>query len=310
MNISIYSVATVMQDILWGCSERIIPKKVWRTINYETCTLSHLSKFISKPSQELLRDILDFLVKVMRHKHNNWMNAYHLGEAMGKSVLAPSDCDVIMAEKAGHFLMRMIIDHARCRTMSKAEATRAKAKSYDRIIRHIKRRRADWLDNSAGLRNMLDNDYDDPLEQLSDPAEKPWISIFSQDLTRQCDQAAVHPVLLGILVKISTNQEKDTAGWSDPQRTLRFRDAFSEFKPAWHPEEEVKEVQVVAATNNHPLRRINRSFSNLRLNLRKIRSQQNLCDSDGESTINGLQDYPRTPSVKTMMRKVMRSMRK
>lgn len=35
-HVSIHSVATLMQDTLWCCQERIVPKKVWRVINYES----------------------------------------------------------------------------------------------------------------------------------------------------------------------------------------------------------------------------------------------------------------------------------
>ncbi|KAF7729725.1 hypothetical protein EC973_003803 [Apophysomyces ossiformis] len=333
MNVSIYSVGTLMQDTLWRSSERIIPKKVWRMINYETCTLFRLSRYISKEGHELLQDILDFLVEVMQHKQKNRMNAYHLGEAMGKSVLAPNDCDVIMAEKASHFLMRMIIDHARRTTMSKQEATRAKAKAYDRRIQHIHQRTKDWMDKLDGLSKMLEeednhldpNQYDDTDDEDADdrsesmsttatmPMEKAWISIFSQDLTDQCDQAAVHPLLLRILVH---PENKNPIEWSDPRKSFHFQDAFNEFKPKWEAEDEEQLRKKHGGTGllategtRHPLRRIHRSFSHLRLNLRKIRSQQSLCDHDSALTFQD-PTYARTPNVKTMMKKVMRSMRK
>jgi hypothetical protein len=34
--VHIYSVATLMQDALWSTHERIISKKAWRIINYES----------------------------------------------------------------------------------------------------------------------------------------------------------------------------------------------------------------------------------------------------------------------------------
>lgn len=36
VHVSIHSVATLMQDTLWCCQERIVSRKVWRTINYES----------------------------------------------------------------------------------------------------------------------------------------------------------------------------------------------------------------------------------------------------------------------------------
>lgn len=139
------------------------------------------------------------------------MDAYHLGEAMGKVTLGPADCDPIIAEKAGHFLTRMIIEHSKmmhceykkqwltredaatdaaaekCQNsssyheyqpMSKTEAARAKAKSYNRIIRRIRRLNSDWASNTAGLRAMLDDEYEpEPVQP-----EEPWISIFCTQL--------------------------------------------------------------------------------------------------------------------------------
>jgi hypothetical protein len=37
-------VATLMQDTLWCCQERIVPKKVWRVINYESKLTPTLKK--------------------------------------------------------------------------------------------------------------------------------------------------------------------------------------------------------------------------------------------------------------------------
>jgi hypothetical protein len=36
VHVHIHSVATLMQDALWSSHERIISKKAWRTINYES----------------------------------------------------------------------------------------------------------------------------------------------------------------------------------------------------------------------------------------------------------------------------------
>ncbi|KAI8068453.1 hypothetical protein BC940DRAFT_35270 [Gongronella butleri] len=194
---SVHSIATLLQDILWGCEHRILPKKSWRLINYETCTLHQLEHLISREGYDLLVDIVDFLVLVMQHKRENQMHAYHLGEAMGKVTLGPADCDPLLAEKAGHFMTRMIIDRskhlAQQRKANKSgkngksakkkpllsqsvatnasagtqAASQAKAKSYDRLILRKKRQcAADFIfyansDDSFGLVSLLDYD-DDP----------------------------------------------------------------------------------------------------------------------------------------------------
>lgn len=85
------------------------------------CNLPSLSKVLTKKGEALLIDILDFLVELMEHKANNLMDAYHLGEAMGKVTLGPADCDPIIAEKAGHFMTRMIIEHSKWKSQFKRQ---------------------------------------------------------------------------------------------------------------------------------------------------------------------------------------------
>ncbi|KAI8071751.1 hypothetical protein BC940DRAFT_330962 [Gongronella butleri] len=215
--VSIHSVATLMQDILWCCHERIVPKKVWKMINYETCSLPELSKVLTRKGEELLVEILDFLVELMQHKAKNLMDAYHLGEAMGKVTLGPADCDPIIAEKAGHFMTRMIIEHSKwlsqtknprsplyianaqqrqlssplftpttaiaqlrmVKPMSKSEAAKAKAKSYDRIIHRICTFTIDWSDYATVAVHAL---MEDDFEIEPEPKEEPWISVFSTEL--------------------------------------------------------------------------------------------------------------------------------
>ncbi|KAG1473039.1 hypothetical protein G6F56_001175 [Rhizopus delemar] len=143
-NLDIHSVANLMQDTLWK-SQRILPKKIWRKINYDTCTFEDLSSLMDKTGVLLLSDILDFLIQIKRHKTDNLMNAYRLGEAMGKVTLGPERCDPLMTEKASHFLTRLLIERARGFAMSQSEATTVKAKSYHRIIRGIQQRKFDWF---------------------------------------------------------------------------------------------------------------------------------------------------------------------
>ncbi|KAG0163416.1 hypothetical protein DFQ28_009196 [Apophysomyces sp. BC1034] len=351
-HVSIHSVATLMQDTLWCCQERIVPKKVWRVINYETCTLPSLSRYISKKGEELLAEILDFLVELMRHKDMNLMDAYHLGEAMGKVTLGPADCDPIIAEKAGHFLTRMIIEHSKmihcehkklCLTredaevekchpyyeyqpMSKTEAARAKAKSYNRIIRRIRRLNSDWASNTAGLRAMLDDEYEpEPVQP-----EEPWISIFCTQL-QQYDAATTSPILYRIMAEASKPKIPIPA---DPfASSYLFRDtrkqgveaqishAFSEFMPLCTLSYDFYEKDGKPVPMSH-LKKINHSLSHMKLNLRKHRSQgfdsefsnEETLREDDYMTVNETdshifteyQKVPKHKQMKSMMRKVIK----
>jgi hypothetical protein len=133
-----------------------------------------------------------------------------LGDALGKVVLGPADCGPIISEKAGHFLTRMVIEHAKInhqrqtkkeiavirridsgfgyspsyschsfysehRPLCKSDGTQARAKFYNRVINRTKWATSDWIDNTIGVQAMLDDDYD----LAPEPPEKPWISIFT-----------------------------------------------------------------------------------------------------------------------------------
>ncbi|KAI8642599.1 hypothetical protein BD408DRAFT_416197 [Parasitella parasitica] len=234
--VEIHSVATLMQDALWSSQERIISKKAWRSINYETCTLSRLSSVITSKAEQLLIDILDFLVELMQYKSVNLMDAYKLGDALGKVVLGPADCGPIIAEKAGHFLTRMIIEHAKVlkkhrehsldiqqqsslrridsgfhhssrhsfyteyQPICKSQGTQARAKCYDRVVIKTKWASFDWFENTVGVRAMLDDEY----EFAPDPPEKPWISIFtSSEMIKYHKDMNASPILYRILREAS-----------------------------------------------------------------------------------------------------------
>ncbi|KAI9014506.1 hypothetical protein CLU79DRAFT_828824 [Phycomyces nitens] len=315
--VDIHSVATLMQDILVCCQERIISKKTWRMINYETCTLSGLSRLLTEQGEQLLIDLLDFLVELMHYKEKNGMDAYRLGEAMGKVTLGPSECSPVMAEKAGHFLTRMIIEHSkllsirghkrlrridsgferetcddnywRITPMTKREAGRAKAKSYDRLIRKTKSTTADWVFNLNGLQSMLDDDYD----YGPDPPEKPWLSIFSttEDLLVNRDSAS-QPLLFRILMEankpvatIPANPFGQSYLFSASQAyqvESCLGEAFKEFAALCysHP----LSRQWVEKTS--PLAKLNHSISNLKLNIRKIRSRHDISEEDTEDSLS------------------------
>jgi hypothetical protein len=78
--------------------------------------------------------------------------------------------------------------------MSKNEAAKAKAKSYNRLIQRIKNFNVDWIDFAdVGLRAMLDDDYE--LEPV--PKDEPWISIFASHLDPK--DANASPLLYRIM---------------------------------------------------------------------------------------------------------------
>ncbi|CAO3599628.1 unnamed protein product [Absidia cylindrospora] len=362
--VSIHSVATLMQDTLWCCQERIVPKKVWKIINYETCTLPNLSKVLTKKGEALLIEILDFLVELMQHKTNNLMDAYHLGEAMGKVTLGPADCDPIIAEKAGHFMTRLIIEHSKWMTqtkrphhnhlrisaltalsssftdsivppsstapsspssppyhstsvsstsssalhllptsfatyqgllkpMSKTEAAKAKAKSYNRLILRIKNFNVDWVDYAnVGLRALMDDDYE--LEPV--PKDEPWISIFAPQLDPK--DANASPLLYRIISQATLEEPPlpsdpfASSYWfqhchSHPllQTNQNGGPAFSEFASLIqslknkqlhqrHPngidgQPNSVQGQEKEKSSKSQLKKINHSLANIKVNLRK-----------------------------------------
>ncbi|CEP15674.1 hypothetical protein [Parasitella parasitica] len=262
--VDIHSVATLMQDALWSSQERIISKKSWRSINYETCTLSRLSAVITSKAEQLLIDILDFLVELMQYKNVNLMDAYKLGDALGKVVLGPADCGPIITEKAGHFLTRMIIEHAKVlkkrrehpvesqqqsalrridsgfhhssrhsfyteyQPICKSQGTQARAKFYDRVVIKTKWASFDWFENAVGIRAMLEDEY----EFAPDPPEKPWISIFtSSDMIKYHKDMNASPILYRILREASkplSPQAKSSS--SDPFATSYL---FNKSKIYW-----------------------------------------------------------------------------
>ncbi|KAG2227141.1 hypothetical protein INT45_003871 [Circinella minor] len=351
VHVSIHSVATLMQDTLWCSQERIVPKNVWRIINYETCTLSNLSKLLTLKGEQLLIEILDFLVELMQHKSDNLMDAYHLGEAMGKVTLGPADCDPIIAEKSNHFLTRMIIEHSKrihlkhksqwldrvdsgfaristcsnngnkyyeCTPMSKTEAARAKAKSYDRLIRKIQYTNSDWATNTLGIRAMLDDDYE-PEEIVP---EEPWISVFCTQLSDYDPNAS--PLMFRIITEatkpklpVPTDPFACSYLFQNNDATApesQIAHAFSEFTPlcAVRYENHANERGSKATQNSH-LKKINHSLSQIKIiNLRKPRSQGLDSEYSSVETVREEGGYDeayqrqKQKHVKSMMRRVMK----
>ncbi|KAI9492905.1 hypothetical protein BDB00DRAFT_957719 [Zychaea mexicana] len=295
-----------MQDTLWCSQERIVPKNVWRIINYE-----------------------NFLVELMQHKNENLMDAYHLGEAMGKVTLGPADCDPIIAEKASHFLTRMIIEHSKRihlehkkqwldRPMSKTEAARAKAKSYDRLIRKIEYTSSDWATNTTGIRAMLDDDYEP--EQVE--PEEPWISVFCTQLGDYDPNAS--PLMFRIISAASKPKvpvpadpfassylfQKNNATTTESQ----IGRAFAEFTPVCNVSYDLPgdRDSSKAAQLSH-LKKINHSLSQMKINLRKQRPQGYDSEYSSVETVRAEEEYDdeyqrqkQQKHVKSMMRRVMK----
>ncbi|KAG1232982.1 hypothetical protein G6F68_019084 [Rhizopus microsporus] len=98
-----------------------------------------------------------------------------------------------MADKASHFLTRMIIERSKQQPMIKSEATKAKAKSYYRIIQGIHRRNFDWLSVvHVALYAMMEDEYE---PETPRPLE-PYISIFAK---LDPSNRALSPVLFRLL---------------------------------------------------------------------------------------------------------------
>ncbi|KAG1450277.1 hypothetical protein G6F46_003226 [Rhizopus delemar] len=329
-SVDIHSVATLMQAALWSTPDRIISKKAWRKINYETCKLSDLCTIIPKKGEEFLIEILDFLVKLLRYKKFNAMDAYKLGDSLGKVALGPNGCSQIMEEKSGHFLTRLIIEHAKItnheikldqepsclyfrvdsgyeslsskvgrefyseyRPLCKSQGTQARAKFYGRAISRTNRACFDWFDNITGVQSMLDNDYD----TAPDPPEKPWISIFiSQDaletsldmrtcstLYRILKEAIKPPTVVPLDPFESTYLFNNNESLYQTEHEIH--NAFNQFLSL-----QVKTDKLTsnnAEDRSNPLRKLNSSLSNLKLNIKRYRSRHDLSEDSiiSDSTI-------------------------
>jgi hypothetical protein len=293
---------------------------------------------LTSKSEQLLIDILDFLVQLMRYKSLNLMNAYKLGDALGKVVLGPADCGPILAEKAGHFLTRMIIEHAKLhqksqkimirridsgftyteyRPICKAQGTQARAKCYDRVVFKTKWSSFDWIENTVGVQAMLDDAYD----LAPDPPEKPWVSIFTSTEDLVSFHRDMSPVLYRMLREASKppmetcsdpfatsylfNSSK--AYWAEGQ----IQEAFSEFH------HDFSNAHLVAHDDkSNPLKKLNHSISHLKLNIKKYRSKHDLLDESAfsEDTMVDEPEYnnEKEPQQKingaTNMRNVMKKM--
>lgn len=180
-------------------------------------TLSNLSGFIDSRSERFLITILDFLVELLCKKQYNLLGAYRLGDALGKVILGTADCDPILSEKAGHFLTRMIIEHAKvkhrqhmhtrkqnlsrtlyridsgyedtytshschsfyseCRPFDKTASTLARARHYDRAMAKIHWAHTDWLDQADGVQALMDSTQGP--SSNDNLLENAWISIFT-----------------------------------------------------------------------------------------------------------------------------------
>lgn len=266
----------------------------------------------------MLVEILDFLVQVMRYKEENEMDAYHLGEAMGKVTLGPADCDPIIAEKAGHFLTRMIIEHSKSTIqkekqewlfnrvdsgfatcppaspvsssnnkkqpaiISKSEAARAKAKSYNRLIKKIRTRNFDWLNNAnVALYALLENDYQPEPPSL----QEPYLSIFSKHL--EPSDAILSPVLFRLVTEASKPiepipQDPFVNSYLFNKNAVienQVKIAFDDFMPLLLQSNKTNQQyqdymnEKYASSNKSHLKIINSSFSHMKLNIKKHISQ-------------------------------------
>lgn len=258
------------------------------------------------------------------------MDAYKLGDSLGKVALGPNGCSQIMEEKSGHFLTRLIIEHAKItnheikldqepsclyfrvdsgyeslsskvgrefyseyRPLCKSQGTQARAKFYGRAISRTNRACFDWFDNITGVQSMLDNDYD----TAPDPPEKPWISIFiSQDaletsldmrtcstLYRILKEAIKPPTVVPLDPFESTYLFNNNESLYQTEHEIH--NAFNQFLSL-----QVKTDKLTsnnAEDRSNPLRKLNSSLSNLKLNIKRYRSRHDLSEDSiiSDSTI-------------------------
>lgn len=285
------------------------------------------------------------------------MTAYKLGDALGKVVLGPSDCSPIISEKAGHFLTRLIIEYAKLQQHNKAlyakkeihridsgidydsykeykplcksEGTQARAKYYNRVISKTKHASSDWCENVTGVQTMLDDEYED----IPEPPEKTWLSIFTpaELLLNANNDAKASPTLYRILRE---SIRPVSAASSDPfessylfsrskayQVERQLKDSFSEFDPQQFDSfnlDLLRENKRSHHLTTAPIKKLNHSLSNMKLNIKKYRSRQDLHLLEesviSEATVvDDLLDSkkPRdsnhkTRAMKHMMKKVMK----
>lgn len=245
------------------------------------------------------------------------MDAYKLGDALGKVVLGPADCGPIITEKAGHFLTRMIIEHAKinyqrknkqqqvirridsgfdssssysCHSfyteynpLCKTQGTQARAKFYNRVVSKTRGSAFDWIENTVGVQSLLDDDY----AFAPEPPEKPWISIFtSTDLLMKPHKDMIASPLLFRILREASKPMQVTS--SDPFAASYL---FNASKIFW-AERQIREAfteflpsQLYTGNNqqqgnnrSNPLKKLNHSISHLKLNIRKYRSKHDLLE--------------------------------
>ncbi|KAI9280678.1 hypothetical protein BY458DRAFT_553136 [Sporodiniella umbellata] len=306
-SVDIHSVANLMQAALWSTSDRIISKKTWREINYETCQLSDLSQAISKKKEAFLIEILDFLVELLRYKQFHEMSAYDVGDALGKVVLGPEDCSQIMEEKSGHFLTRLVIERAQGMSRSMADVgllktradsgygsfswekepigrhpigrwagTEARAKFYRRTMAKTQGAKVDWLDHAEeSLQCLLDNNY---RQQQSDGSETAWVSIFScspKDLSTS--EPIMARIIRGALKPAEAIPQDPLANSFLHTSERTSHENFHHLRFLQSRTDQLMARPIEDRSN--PLKKLNNSLSHIKMNIRKYRSRHDLSES-------------------------------
>ncbi|KAI9285529.1 hypothetical protein BC943DRAFT_360213 [Umbelopsis sp. AD052] len=209
---SIHRVATLMKDILWLCPDRIISRKAWRSINYQTCMIENLGNIISHDAMAFVLEMMDFLLKVMNHKSRNIMTARRLGEAMGKVTFGPRDCNHMMAERCSNLVTKLLIERSRkgyanysptlycldkagSPVIAERSARLASKKSFERIAQ----RTNDWSKNLNGVTELFDPSFNYDLQD-----ELQYISIFSTELSAE-EMEFGDPTLVRMVHNINEN---------------------------------------------------------------------------------------------------------
>lgn len=176
------------------------------------CMIENLANIISHDAMKFVFEMMDFLLQIMNHKSRNLMTARRLGEAMGKVMFGPRDCNHMMAERCSNLVTKLLIERSKkgysnysptlycldrggSPVIAERSARLASKKSFERIAQ----RTNDWSRNLNGVTDLFD-----PSVNLEAGDELQYISIFSTELSSD-DMEYGDPTLVRMVHNINAN---------------------------------------------------------------------------------------------------------